>query len=78
MKRSVIKVYPLGRPVKPEVLPRNLWESTYRSWGLSSKSSAAMSEMMDGFNSGWIEFEAPEQSVKSHTSLKTLLAHITR
>ncbi len=64
----------VGRPVKAEILARGQWDRTYRSCGLTAGSSAAMSEIFDGFNSGWIRFENPERSVRGTTPLKTTLA----
>lgn len=47
----------LGRAVKPVVLPRTQWIPTYMSLGFSPGSAAAVAEMLDGVNSGWIDFE---------------------
>jgi NAD(P)H dehydrogenase (quinone) len=47
----------VGRPVTAAVIPRDERVGVYRSWGLSDGSARAMSDMIDGFNSGWISFE---------------------
>jgi NAD(P)H dehydrogenase (quinone) len=47
----------VGRPVTAVVIPRDERAGVYRSWGLSDGSARAMSDMIDGFNSGWISFE---------------------
>ena len=47
----------LGRPVKVEAVPRETWESLFKSQGM--KNPAPRIQMLDGFNEGWIpEFEA--------------------
>jgi NAD(P)H dehydrogenase (quinone) len=46
----------LGRPVRMEVVPRETWEGLFRSQGM--KNPLPRIQMLDGFNEGWIEFEA--------------------
>jgi NAD(P)H dehydrogenase (quinone) len=65
----------LGRPVTAQVQPETQWLSTYRSWGLTSRSADAMAEMLNGFNTGWIVFERPAtETTRGGTSLETALA----
>ena len=45
----------LGHPVRVEVVPRETWESLFKSQGM--KNPAPRIQMLDGFNEGWIEFE---------------------
>jgi NAD(P)H dehydrogenase (quinone) len=62
----------LDRPVKMEVVPRETWESLFRSQGM--KNPAPRVQMLDGFNEGWIEFEGgPSGSRKGTVALKTVL-----
>ncbi len=45
----------LGREVQASAVPRAQWEALFRSQGMQRP--APRIEMIDGFNSGWIEFE---------------------
>jgi NAD(P)H dehydrogenase (quinone) len=44
-----------GRPVRIEPVPRETWESLFKSQGM--KNPEPRIQMLDGFNEGWIEFE---------------------
>jgi len=46
----------LGREVKAKVIPRDAWAETMEQFGLPRGSTWAYEEMMDGVNSGWIDF----------------------
>jgi uncharacterized protein YbjT (DUF2867 family) len=46
----------IGRKVKAEVIPRDAWAETMEQFGLPKGSTWAYEEMMDGVNSGWIDF----------------------
>src|SRR5437773_4449292 len=48
----------LGRPVRMEPVPRETWESLFKSQGM--KNPTPRIKMLDGFNEGWIEFESAE------------------
>jgi NAD(P)H dehydrogenase (quinone) len=62
----------LGRPVRIEAVPRETWESLFKSQGM--KNPAPRIRMLDGFNEGWIEFESGEAgSRKGKVALKTVL-----
>ena len=62
----------LGSPVKVEAVPRENWESLFRSQGM--KNTEPRIQMLDGFNEGWIEFEGKEVgSRKGMVSLETVL-----
>jgi uncharacterized protein YbjT (DUF2867 family) len=62
----------LGRSVRMEVVPRESWESLFRSQGV--KNPEPRIRMLDGFNEGWIEFEAGETgSRKGVVPLKSVL-----
>lgn len=62
----------LGRPVKMEIVPREVWESLFQSQG--TKNPTPRAQMLDGFNQGWIEFEKGEAgSRKGQVELKTVL-----
>jgi NAD(P)H dehydrogenase (quinone) len=62
----------LARAVKVVSVPRDAWESLFRSQGM--KNPAPRIQMLDGFNEGWIEFEGGEAgSEKGKVELKTVL-----
>jgi uncharacterized protein YbjT (DUF2867 family) len=69
----------LGRKVVAQAVDRNEWASIYQDWGLSPKSAKAMTEMIDGFNRGWIVFEGgkAEHSL-GETSLEEVLSALEK
>ncbi|HTR41942.1 MAG TPA: NmrA family NAD(P)-binding protein [Pseudomonadales bacterium] len=62
----------LGKPVRMEVVPRESWETLFKSQGM--KNPLPRVRMLDGFNEGWIEFEQGEAgSRKSSSTLESVL-----
>jgi len=62
----------LGRPVRMEVVPRESWETLFKSQGM--KNPMPRIRMLDGFNEGWIEFERGEAgSRKGSVTLESVL-----
>jgi NAD(P)H dehydrogenase (quinone) len=62
----------LGHPVRMEPVPRESWESLFKSQGM--KNPTPRIRMLDGFNAGWIEFESTESgSRKGRVALKAVL-----
>jgi NAD(P)H dehydrogenase (quinone) len=62
----------LGRPVRMEPVPRETWESLFKSQGM--KNPDPRIQMLDGFNEGWIEFEGKNVgSRKGKVALETVL-----
>jgi hypothetical protein len=62
--------------VRTEAVPRDSWEPLFRSQGM--KNPTPRVRMLDGFNEGWIEFEAGEAGsrrgrVELDAVLKTLI-----
>jgi NAD(P)H dehydrogenase (quinone) len=47
----------LGRDVRAVVVPRGRWESAFEAQGMAPGTAGPRIEMLEGFNSGWIEFE---------------------
>ena len=65
----------LGRPVRIEAVPRDTWESLFKSQGM--KNPMPRIRMLDGFNEGWIEFESGEAgSQKGKVELRTALQNL--
>ena len=62
----------LGRPVRMEVVPRESWETLFKSQGM--KNPLPRIQMLDGFNEGWIDFALGEAgSRKGSVALETVL-----
>lgn len=62
----------LGHPVRTEIVPRESWEELFRAQGM--KNPGPRIRMLDGFNEGWIDFEAGETgTLKGITPLETVL-----
>src|SRR5256884_9254741 len=66
----------LGRPVRMEPVPRETWESLFKSQGM--KNPTPRIKMLDGFNEGWTEFETAESGprkgrVAREPGLQTLI-----
>ena len=62
----------LGRPASMEIVPRETWDSLFRSQGM--KNPEPRIRMLDGFNEGWIDFEGGQAGTrKGSVALKTVL-----
>lgn len=62
----------LSRAVRAESVPRDTWESLFRSQGM--KNPMPRMQMIDGFNEGWIDFEfGAAKSRKGTTRLESVL-----
>jgi NAD(P)H dehydrogenase (quinone) len=62
----------LGRSVRTEPVPRETWDSLFRSQGM--KNPEPRIRMLDGFNEGWIDFEGGQTGTrKGSVALKTVL-----
>ena len=67
----------VGRSVEAVVIPREQRREVYRAWGLSPRGADTMSDMIDGFNSGWIRFEGGRvERVYGTTSLQDALGEL--
>ncbi|MFJ1254586.1 NmrA family NAD(P)-binding protein [Cupriavidus sp. CuC1] len=63
----------LGRPVAAQPVPRDTWDAVFRAQGMHNP--APRMQMLDGFNAGWIGFEAGEAATRKGTvTLRTVLA----
>jgi NAD(P)H dehydrogenase (quinone) len=47
----------LNRPVKAKPIPRDQWNDLFEQQGMPKGRTAPRMEMLDGFNTGWIDFE---------------------
>jgi NAD(P)H dehydrogenase (quinone) len=67
----------LERPVRAEAVPRDHWETLFRSQGM--KNPMPRIRMIDGFNEGWIDFESGEaNSRKERTTLEAVLHSLVK
>jgi len=64
----------LDKPVRMQIVPRDEWEPLFRSQGMSNP--LPRMQMIDGFNEGWIEFEAPAASIKGSVTLETVIRRL--
>ncbi|MDG2538721.1 NmrA family NAD(P)-binding protein [Dyella jiangningensis] len=62
----------LNRPVRAEAVERQTWEMLFRSQGM--KHPQPRMRMLDGFNEGWIDFEAHRNEViRGQTELDSVI-----
>ena len=67
----------LGRPVRAEIVPREGWETMFRSQG--AKNPYPRIRMLDGFNEGWIEFaDGGAKALKGSTDVETVIAELVQ
>jgi len=67
----------LGHPVETIVVPREKWAETFVAQGMPPDRTAPRIAMLDGFNSGWIDFGVPgTEHVTGATELKAVLQQL--
>ena len=67
----------LGRPVRAAAVPRETWPASFPAQGM--KNPMPRVRMLDGFNEGWIDFEAGVVgSLKGTTSLESVIEALLR
>lgn len=64
----------LGRPVRMEEVPRETWETIFRSQGMKNPQPRMV--MLDGFNEGWIEFEDRGNVLKGRVGIEEALKRL--
>jgi uncharacterized protein YbjT (DUF2867 family) len=64
----------LGKSVQTTAVSRDQWEARFRAQGMNNP--APRMQMIDGFNEGWIEFEAPEKTLKGHVTLEAAIEEL--
>jgi uncharacterized protein YbjT (DUF2867 family) len=65
----------LGHAVRAEPVPRETWESLFRTQGMHYPEPRTA--MLDGFNEGWIDFEwAPQQRTFGNVTLEQVLREL--
>ena len=73
----------LSHPVEAVAVPRDRWAETFVSQGTPADRTAYRVEMLDAFNSGWIDFGVPGTEhargrIPLDAALEALLAHHER
>jgi len=64
-----------GRPVEPFLVPRDSWAARFESEGMPADRTGPRIAMLDGFNSGWIDFAlANTEHRRATTSLEHVVA----
>jgi uncharacterized protein YbjT (DUF2867 family) len=63
-----------GREVRMDVVPREIWETIFRSQGM--KNPEPRLQMLDGFNEGWIEFENCDRALKGRVGIEEALRRL--
>jgi NAD(P)H dehydrogenase (quinone) len=58
----------LGKPVKAVAVPRETWVSTFVAQGTPEDRTPHRVEMLDGFNSGWIDFGVSDTEHRTGTT----------
>ena len=58
LARAMGKV--LGRPVQARSIAREHWRASLEAQGMKPGTTGPFEEMEDAFNSGWIDFDAPD------------------
>ncbi|CAG9243785.1 NmrA family NAD(P)-binding protein [Paraburkholderia caribensis] len=65
----------LGRQVHAQIVPRETWETLFRSHGM--KNPIPRIQMLDGFNEGWLSFEGEgTESRVGETTLEEVLQRL--
>jgi len=64
----------LGKPVEPVIVPRDTWKAMFVAQGTEEIRTAPRIEMLDAFNSGWIDFGIPgTEKFTGTTELDTVI-----
>ena len=65
----------LNRPIEPQAIPREQWQTTLQQFGFPPAAIAPYSEMIEAVNSGWVHFGVPGAE---HRPGKTSAAEVFR
>ena len=67
----------LGKPVQARAVPRRDWPTVMQHMGLPAGGTEQYEQMMDGINSGWIDFGVPgTEAVAGRTTLAEFFATV--
>lgn len=69
----------LDRPVQTKLIPRAEWNDLFEQQGVPQGRTAPRIEMVDGFNSGWIDFERTGmESFKGKQTIEDVFTKLIR
>lgn len=69
----------LDRPVQTKLIPRAEWNDLFEQQGVPQGRTAPRIEMVDGFNSGWIDFERTgTESFKGKQTIEDVFTKLIR
>jgi len=64
----------LGKPIEGVMVPRDTWKATFVAQGTQEERTLPRIEMLDAFNSGWIDFGVPStEKFTGTTELETVI-----
>jgi NAD(P)H dehydrogenase (quinone) len=66
----------VGRPVQPRAIPRDQWEPAFEAQGVPAAAAALRAEMLDGFNTGHVDFGREAEHVRGSVSLDEAVAKL--
>ena len=67
----------LGKPIEGVVVPRDTWTAMFVAQGTEEERTVPRVEMLDAFNSGWIDFGIPgTEKFTGTTELETVIRDI--
>jgi NAD(P)H dehydrogenase (quinone) len=67
----------LNRPVQAKAVPRGEWAAAFEKQGMPPDRTAPRIEMLEGFNSGWIDFERTgTEHVTGSTTMEVVFHHL--
>jgi uncharacterized protein YbjT (DUF2867 family) len=64
------------RPVHPRAVPRDQWEPAFQAQGAPATAAALRAEMLEGFNTGHVEFGGGSEHVRGRVSLEEAVAKL--
>jgi uncharacterized protein YbjT (DUF2867 family) len=69
----------LDRPVHVRSVPRNEWAALFEKQGMPADRTAPRIDMLDGLNSGWIDFEGTgTEHVTGNVTMEVFFHHLLR
>jgi len=66
------------RPVQPRAVPREQWEPAFQAQGAPPAAAMLRAQMLDGFNTGHVDFGGESEHVRGSVSLDEAVAKLSR
>ena len=64
------------RPVRPRAVPRDQWTAAFQSQAASPEAAGLRAEMIDGFNTGHVDFGGHSEHVRGRVTLDAAVAKL--